>query len=1123
MSIQVGQVVWVNGPVVRARGSQQVGMLEVVEVGDEHLVGEVIGLEQDIITIQVYEETSGLRPGAPVYGTGLPLSVELGPGLLQSIFDGIQRPLPVLELRTGAFIGRGIKATPLYRKQRWTFVPRVKEGDVVQGGAILGVVPETPLIEHRVMVPPDMAGKLTWVAPEGEYTIEEPIARLETENGERVLTMFHRWPVRRPRPYRRRLPPTELLVTGQRVLDAFFPLAKGGAAAIPGGFGAGKCVTGDTPVLLGDGTLRSIADLFADYQDRGEKITQGVESYTRLDDPFTLFSFENGALMCRNASVVYKGKADQVIHITTRSGRQAKVTPVHKLLVVTPELEIREVEARSLKEGDYLVAPRRIHVDGQVQTLSPFGLFDEARVCDPAVLQSIPHLLDKLAAAHGGTLKSLVDVLATKYHLLVEYHAMRNRPPLSFVQRLMAATGCNLTVKWLKGERRGAATRIPSEVSPEFAEFLGLLLADGHLNPRTVMFYNTDESLLARFERLGRQLFGLEPRRYIANTVPATRFSSTILVKLLVHLGIPESGHRKSRTCSIPTVILKSPEEVIARFLGAYFSCDGSTSSDGKELEIATASQSMAIGLSYLLLRLGILHKLSSKTIGGRDYFRIFIRGKEEIGRFYAACKPKGNSPHTGKWDQIATYLHDGKGDYTGVDVVPAAPQTLKMAYRAMNSPRSKLETRGVYVSDYLYGGERMSATVFRQFAARCDSPQIRAFARSLESIFCDPITEIETIPGPHDVYDVTVPGAHNFVGGMGPLILHNTIAQHQIAKWSDADVVVYVGCGERGNEMTEVLQEFPHLTDPRSGRPLMERTILIANTSNMPVAAREASIYTGITLAEYYRDMGYHVALMADSTSRWAEALREISGRLEEMPAEEGYPAYLAARLAEFYERAGRVITLNGTPGSVSVIGAVSPPGGDFSEPVTQHTSRFIRCFWALDKALASARHFPAINWLESYSEYTDEVSDWWREQGYEDWYALREQALEILQREDRLQQVVKLVGPDALPDDQRLILETARLLREGFLQQNALDEVDSYASIEKQIRMLRVILHFHERAERIIAKGCPVIVIHDLPIVNILVRMKNTVPNEQVERIDEIWQRLDEQMDQVEKEYRM
>ena len=587
MSVQIGRVIWVNGPVVRARGSQHVGMLEVVEVGDDHIVGEVIGLERDVITIQVYEETSGLHPGAPIYGTGTPLSVELGPGLLESIFDGIQRPLPVLELRSGTFIGRGIKTTPLYRKQKWAFTPRTEISEVVEGGVVLGVVPETPSIEHRIMVPPEISGRLTWVAPSGEYMIEEPIARLETESGKVELTMLQRWPVRRPRPSHHRLPPTELLTTGQRVLDSFFPLAKGGTAAIPGGFGAGKTVT------------------------------------------------------------------------------------------------------------------------------------------------------------------------------------------------------------------------------------------------------------------------------------------------------------------------------------------------------------------------------------------------------------------------------------------------------------------------------------------------------------------------------------------------------QQQIAKWSDADVIIYVGCGERGNEMTEVLQEFPNLTDPRTNHPLMERTILIANTSNMPVAAREASIYTGVTLAEYYRDMGYHVALMADSTSRWAEALREISGRLEEMPAEEGYPAYLAARLAEFYERAGRVTTLGGTRGSVSIIGAVSPPGGDFSEPVTQHTSRFIRCFWALDKTLASARHFPAINWLESYSEYADEVDDWWREQGYEDWHTLREQTLEILQREDRLQQVVKLVGPDALPDDQRLILETSRLLREGFLQQNALDEVDAYSTVEKQVRMLQIILHFHNRAKRIVAKGCPIIVIQGLPVVNTLVRMKTSVPNDQVEKIDKIQQALDEQMDQVEKDY--
>jgi V/A-type H+-transporting ATPase subunit A len=301
-----------------------------------------------------------------------------------------------------------------------------------------------------------------------------------------------------------------------------------------------------------------------------------------------------------------------------------------------------------------------------------------------------------------------------------------------------------------------------------------------------------------------------------------------------------------------------------------------------------------------------------------------------------------------------------------------------------------------------------------------------------------------------------------------------------------------------------------------------MERTVLIANTSNMPVAAREASIYTGITIAEYYRDMGYHVALMADSTSRWAEALREISGRLEEMPAEEGYPAYLAARLAEFYERAGSVETLNGQHGSVSVIGAVSPPGGDFSEPVTQHTKRFIRCFWALDKALASARHFPSVNWLESYSEYLDDVADWWRKQGGQDWYVMRNQAMELLNEENRLLQVVKLVGPDALPDEQRLVLETARLLREGFLQQSALDEVDAYSTIQKQIGMLNLILHFHQRAQRLIKGGAPVVVIHNLSVVNTLIRMKTLVTNDELSKLGDIRQEIDEQMNQLETEYK-
>ncbi len=446
---RVGDLVWVNGPVVRARGSSRIKMYEVVQVGPEHLVGEVIGLDHQNITIQVYEETSGLRPGTAVYGTGASLSVELGPGLLSSIFDGIQRPLPVMERRSGVFIGRGIQLTPLYRRQRWQFTPIAPQGSLLSGGAVLGTVPETPLISHKVMVPPNLSGRLTWLAPEGAYTLDDQIAVIADDRGEHRLTMLQRWPVRTPRPYRSRLRPTELLVTGQRVLDTFFPLAKGGTAAIPGGFGAGK------------------------------------------------------------------------------------------------------------------------------------------------------------------------------------------------------------------------------------------------------------------------------------------------------------------------------------------------------------------------------------------------------------------------------------------------------------------------------------------------------------------------------------------------------TVLQHQVAKWSDADVIIYVGCGERGNEMSDVLRQFPELTDPKSGRPLMERTILIANTSNMPVAAREASIYTGVALAEYYRDMGLDVAMMADSTSRWAEALREISGRLEEMPAEEGFPAYLPARLAEFYERAGRVITLSGDRGSVSLIGAVSPPGGDFSEPVTQHTRRFVRSFWALTRTWHPSVTSAAVNWLRSYSQYVDDLAAWWSDHG--------------------------------------------------------------------------------------------------------------------------------------------
>lgn len=370
-------------------------------------------------------------------------------------------------------------------------------------------------------------------------------------------------------------------------------------------------------------------------------------------------------------------------------------------------------------------------------------------------------------------------------------------------------------------------------------------------------------------------------------------------------------------------------------------------------------------------------------------------------------------------------------------------------------------------------------------------------------------------------VIDVFFPlskgGTAAIPGGFGT---GKTMTQHAIAKWCDADLIVYIGCGERGNEMTEVLTEFPELVDPRTGRSIMERTILIANTSNMPVAAREVSLYSGITLAEYYRDMGLHVAIMADSTSRWAEALRELSGRMEEMPAEEGFPAYLPTRLASFYERAGRVVSLEGEEGSVSVIGAVSPPGGDFSEPVTQHTKRFIRCFWALDRDLANARHYPAIGWINSYSEYAAEVREWW-EKHNPVWWTVRTEALELLKREDRLQSIVRLIGPDSLASSDQLVLKVSDMIKNGFLQQNAFDDVDMYCSSEKQIMIIQLIMDFYKRSLALVKSGCPLVKINSMAAADEIVRIKMVVPNDRLEQIAEIRGRMNSQFAELESIY--
>ncbi|MCI1955997.1 MAG: V-type ATP synthase subunit A [Oscillospiraceae bacterium] len=571
----------INGPVVTVRNSRTFSMMEMVLVGKERLVGEVIGISDRTTTIQVYEETTGLRPGEPVYGTGSPMNVTLGPGLIDNIFDGIERPLKEIAAQTGPFISRGSSVPSLDENREWDVTVTAKPGDKLKGGDFYAECPETPAIRHRCMVPPTLSGTVTKVLPDGKYHVKDTVVELTDEKGTvHPLTLCQRWPIRNPRPVVRRRQPNIPLITGQRVIDTLFPISKGGTAAIPGGFGTGK------------------------------------------------------------------------------------------------------------------------------------------------------------------------------------------------------------------------------------------------------------------------------------------------------------------------------------------------------------------------------------------------------------------------------------------------------------------------------------------------------------------------------------------------------TMTQHQLAKWCDADIIIYVGCGERGNEMSQVLDEFTELIDPKSGRPMTDRTILIANTSNMPVAAREASIYTGITLGEYYRDMGYHVALMADSTSRWAEALREISGRLEEMPAEEGFPAYLPSRLAEFYERAGMTDNLNGTEGSVTIIGAVSPQGSDFSEPVTQNTKRFTRCFWALDKSLAYARHYPAINWIQSYSEYFTDLDPWFAKHEGEDFIKYRMEINKILQQENKLMEIVKLIGSDVLPDDQKLIIEIARVIRVGFLQQDALSAADTYVPLEKQKLMMKVILHLYHKSKRLISASVPISSIIRTGLFDKLIRIKNDVPNDKLERLDDYLKEIDKDL---------
>ncbi|MCI9006044.1 MAG: V-type ATP synthase subunit A [Lachnospiraceae bacterium] len=453
------------------------------------------------------------------------------------------------------------------------------------------------------------------------------------------------------------------------------------------------------------------------------------------------------------------------------------------------------------------------------------------------------------------------------------------------------------------------------------------------------------------------------------------------------------------------------------------------------------------------------------------------------------------------------------EGDWvSGGTVIAQVPETPAILHKVMVPPDVEGEVvhvagNGEYTIDDILvtvrtqTGEERKLSMTQQWPIRIPRPIQRRFPADRLLVTGQRILDT--------LFPIAKGGTAAIPGGFGT---GKTMTQHQLAKWSDADIIIYIGCGERGNEMTNVLEEFSQLVDPKTGNLLMDRTVLIANTSNMPVAAREASIYTGLTLAEYYRDMGYHVAIMADSTSRWAEALRELSGRLEEMPAEEGFPAYLASRLSAFYERAGYVENLNGTDGSVTIIGAVSPQGGDFSEPVTQNTKRFVRCFLALDKALAYARHYPAINWLTSYTEYLHDLEEWYVANAGADFISCRNELLHILTTESRLNEIVKLIGSDVLPDDQKLILEIARVIRLGFLQQNAFHAEDTFVPIAKQLQMMKVILYLYEKCRQLVEMGMPMALLREDRIFEKVIAIKYDVANQELYKFEEYQQAIDE-----------
>ncbi|KAJ1665565.1 H(+)-transporting V1 sector ATPase subunit A [Coemansia sp. RSA 1813] len=960
---EFGYVFFVSGPVVVAEKMTGSAMNELVRVGHEALVGEVIRIEGDKATIQVYEETAGLTVGDPVLKSGKPLSVELGPGLSANIFDGIQRPLKAIqETSQSIYIPRGIDTPALDKKLEWQFEPvNFKVGDHVAGGDVFGLVYENSLLRnHNIMMPPNARGTVTYIAPTGKYTVSDVVLETEFEGVTSKHTMMQVWPVRLPRPSSERLAADNPLLTGQRVLDALFPCVQGGTTAIPGAFGCGKtvisqslskysnsdfivyvgCFAKGTQVLMADGASRSIEDVQVGEDVLGEDglprhvvaLPRGTETMYRISEKATGgFSFT-----CNATHKLVVQTEQNVSVVTDLAGGEAKTV----------------VSYFALDSAVDVTSKRKIQLVGTQKRLfshDEHGASEAERLAKLFAESISKDALDWTVEARD--IKRMGDEARSATYqrhapVLIERHSLA-----------MAAEHAGLD---------GAH-------APGIAYLLGLWAAIGSLDGDRLEY-----TVGARNQSLVGHIVAL-----------AESIDSECAVSVQVLVGRA-------------TVVL------------------GDMSINGR-LAGLIRSQVMDLGI--------LAGTASSDAAAAQLYTDTFDVREQFLAGLVDAT---GVVSHQDA--QPVTLI---AGSSVSCDAATAVARSLGIVALTDDA-----ENHGIQLSN----GPALDAVLSKCVLARAAAAPSMPKTERVSGRFA---FELEELPA-DDYYGIT-------------------LSEDSDHKFVLANMAVVHNCGERGNEMSEVLMDFPQLTTEVDGRhePIMQRTTLVANTSNMPVAAREASIYTGITVSEYFRDQGKHVAMIADSTSRWAEALREISGRLAEMPADSGYPAYLGARLASFYERAGKVKCIGGPErfGSVSVVGAVSPPGGDFSDPVTSATLGIVQVFWGLDKKLAQRKHFPSVNWSLSYSKYMNALEPYY-EQKDPEFIALRTKCKEILQTEEDLSEIVQLVGKSGLAETDKITLDVAQLIKDDFLQQNGYSNYDRYCPFYKTTWMLRNMIGFYKHA---------------------------------------------------------